>query len=471
MNFKTIPDPVITPSLLNRKCDDDDDCYIDPYQKKEVSPSDLDNFSKICQKFDYLCSIYNIPLLEEPLSLMCEKFKEDPAYSKHCFEKSLVSKDSCLYLISIYSSESLPKKVKWLLVKFFVEASFHIPEFSKEFCQKSHAFNYLLNIFANPKCHEGHLQDISNLIINIVSDCPTFFSPSYVIKLSINAFKYNSLLLFEKFSYFIMNFLRFYTSEVDIEIYHPENVKMIEYLQKWFQISYGFTFEHMLWSFYFWFMNSSKFTNIFYETFFFDVVMSQLKINPNEVNEVCLQISLSIIIMALITDNQSYEKQMFENLDISNIISLIFDEYQNIGQETKIISLRLISNYAARGPEFIDNLLENQMHTKILDNFENMKILLKTECGYCFAITILEGNQDQSNYFTDEHSVQLLLDCIEVMDEKLVLFILRSFVKLTEIKSDVFNYIDPCTIDEIKDEFQSNEEIASIAQNLLSNYQ
>lgn len=472
MNFKTSPNLDIKFSLFdsNLHKTSDDYYFPDPLAKSEVGPIELDQFANECLIIEDLCSSYSIIKLKDHFRLACEKFKEDFKYSYHCFKNSLISRESLDFLISVYPSPLLTKSTRWLLVSFFVEASFHDPTFSKNFCTDSQALNYLQESFAKQESHEGHLNDIFKLIYNIVSDCPTFFPPSYVSKLTYNAFKNKStpLIVLEKYSYFIMNFLRSYTAQVHIEIYDSENIKMVQDLHKWFSVKYGYTFEHMLWSFYFWYTNSFDFTNIFYETFFFDVIINQLNLDANDVNETCLKISLSVVIMALFSGKQDHRNQIYENVQIHKIISLIFDQNEKINQETKMLSLRLLSNYAACGPDFINNLLENEMQTKILDNFDEMKTPLKIECGYCFSISIIEGNQEQANYFTDENSIQLMLDCLEASDENLNYNIFYSLSKLIDIKSDVLAFIDPSLIDSIANESPSNVGIVSNAQKILS---
>lgn len=444
-------------------------------QNSSIKQYEFDEISEICQMIDDYCDIENIFYLKDHISSLCQKFKEKYKFSEYCFNNSFISKSSLMYLIGLYSHESIPEQFRWDLVAFFVDASFHSHDFSVYFCSNSSALKCAKDAFADPKRHINNIKRfdiLTKLMFNIVSDCPTFFETSYINELTIKAFQNKSTPLpsqiIDKYSFFLMNFFRFYTAQEAIEIFDQDNITMIKNLKLWFDVTGGYTFEHMMWCFYFWFINSSTFMPIFYETYFFNIIINHFQTNF-DFNETCLRISLAVATISLFTDNDDYIQQIYESLPIYNIISMIFDE-NGLDNETKKLGLCLISNYAAHGVDFIDTLLENQFRPKILDYFYEFSSELKVECGFCFAIAILKGNEEQINYFTDEITIQILIDCLDIKINDLTLIIFKSFLKLIEIDTNVLNYIDPSVVDEIANDDQTNEEIYLISQNILSHF-
>lgn len=437
----------------------------------------LDEVKKICKYINELCNVENIYYLPHQIELLCAIFQKDTLTSIYCFDHFWISKNSFMYLIELFSSKDLPEKLKWTLIRFFIEASFHVPDFSICLCSHSSAFNTVLNTFADLPQSKKHFNDIFKLIFNLAFDGATFFPLTYISRITFNTFhkKTENINVKEKVSFFLMNLIRSLTAKNAIDIEHPETKKMILMLQKWFQVKSQIVIEHMFWAFYFWYRNTSSFAPAFYETFFFDVVMNQINFNfdddngiINIPNKTCATIAISLLSLSLSTDNNDYLFRIYNNLPIQNIISLIFNMNSDISEETKKNAIFLCSNYAARGDKFIQNLLNLEFHIQILNTFNNFSFPLKTEFGYCITHMIYCGNQQQVNCFNTPGFVYLMNEFFDMQNDELILRTLRSFCKLVELNSEVLNHIDQDYLEEIAKDSQLSDEAIFISQKFLS---
>ncbi|OHT09775.1 hypothetical protein TRFO_21204 [Tritrichomonas foetus] len=375
-----------------------------------------------------LCDIENVHLLSDSIDPLCEYFK-DSRISNYCINE-LIASSSYFHLMNIFGAGNLPEQLEWSLVHFFIDVSYYHPTFNQHFCNHEKAFNYLQNLFI--EAPKTKITEISKLMFNIASNCANCFSISYFTHV-INRVLSKDEIISNRSSYFLINLFRNGPVE-DLE-FPPFALHVIN---RWMWHKSTKTIENLLWCILSWSRRTESFPSIFYETYLFDFVTSQL----NKRNELLFRIALSICSTCLITKNDNFLRKIIEKIDFQFLISLF-----SMPNETSRIVLQFCSNLAACGPFYIDLLLNYGTHVEASVNFESLPFDNKIEIAYFFTACINSGTNEQASCFDSENYIEKLNDMFD-MEDNLDLLILHSFIKLQEIKPEIVNYIDQETIED-----------------------